>query len=504
MKGAQSFKEAIYKTEGLSYRRGNVTPHLRQGLRNRLRFKEVILKRNETDLGNQSVGRLLFRLALPAITAQLINVLYNIVDRMYIGHIPVTGTDALTGVGVTMPAIMAISAFAALVSMGGAPRASIMMGRKDNGQAERVLGNCTTMLLIMAAILTAVFLIFGRQILMVFGASSNTIGYAWDYMQIYAVGTVFVQLSLGLNAFISAQGYAKTSMFTVLIGAVCNIILDPVFIFVFDMGVRGAALATIISQAVSAAWVVKFLTSKKSLLRIRKESLRLCAGIMLPCLALGVSPFIMQFTESILSVCFNSSLLKYGGDIAVGSMTILASIMQFSMLPLQGLTQGAQPIISFNYGAMKAERVKKAFRILLLSCLVYSTALWSVSMFAPRVFVSMFTNDPRLIEYSVRALRIYMASSLLFGAQIACQQTFIALGNAKASVFLALLRKVILLIPLIFILPAFVSNKVMGVFLAEPIADFTAVCVTTVTFLVSFRRLMRRMAQKGSETERTA
>ncbi len=461
------------------------------------------MKRNEADLGNQSVGRLLFRLALPAITAQLINVLYNIVDRMYIGHIPVTGTDALTGVGVTMPAIMAISAFAALVSMGGAPRASIMMGRGDNGQAERVLGNCTTMLVIMASVLTAVFLIFGRQILMVFGASGNTIGYAWDYMQIYAVGTVFVQLALGLNAFISAQGYAKTSMFTVLIGAVCNIILDPIFIFAFDMGVRGAALATIISQAVSSIWVLKFLTSKKSLLTIRRENLRLCAGIILPCLALGVSPFIMQFTESVLFVCFNSSLLKYGGDIAVGSMTILASVMQFSMLPLQGLTQGAQPIISFNYGAMKAERVKKAFRILLFSCLIYSAALWSVSMFAPRVFASMFTNDSKLIEYSVWAIRIYMASSLLFGAQIACQQAFIALGNAKASIFLALLRKVILLIPLIFILPAFVSDKVMGVFLAEPIADFTAVCVTTVTFLVSFRRLMNGMTEKNTEPERT-
>ena len=461
------------------------------------------MKRNEADLGNQSVGRLLFRLALPAITAQLINVLYNIVDRMYIGHIPVTGTDALTGVGVTMPAIMAISAFAALVSMGGAPRASIMMGRGDNGQAERVLGNCTTMLVIMASVLTAVFLIFGRQILMVFGASGNTIGYAWDYMQIYAVGTVFVQLALGLNAFISAQGYAKTSMFTVLIGAVCNIILDPIFSFAFDMGVRGAALATIISQAVSSIWVLKFLTSKKSLLTIRRENLRLCAGIILPCLALGVSPFIMQFTESVLFVCFNSSLLKYGGDIAVGSMTILASVMQFSMLPLQGLTQGAQPIISFNYGAMKAERVKKAFRILLFSCLIYSAALWSVSMFAPRVFASMFTNDSKLIEYSVWAIRIYMASSLLFGAQIACQQAFIALGNAKASIFLALLRKVILLIPLIFILPAFVSDKVMGVFLAEPIADFTAVCVTTVTFLVSFRRLMNGMTEKNTEPERT-
>lgn len=445
----------------------------------------------KADLGSGSVGRLLFRLALPAILAQVINVLYNIVDRMYIGHIPVIGADALTGLGVTMPLIMGISAFAALVSMGGAPRASIMMGRGDDAQAERILGNCTALLIVTAVALTALLSYFGRPILLLFGASENTIGYAWDYMQIYVLGTIFVQTALGLNAFISAQGFAKASMYTVLIGAVCNIILDPIFIFVFNMGVRGAALATIISQAVSSFWVIRFLTSKRSSLRIKKANLRLKGSIILPCLALGVSPFIMQFTEGVISVCFNTSLLKYGGDLAVGAMTILATVMQFSMLPLHGLTQGSQPIISFNYGAGDLSRVKQAFRILLISCLAYSTVLWAVAMFLPGAFIRMFTNDQALIVYSTQAIRIYMASSLLFGAQIACQQTFIALGNAKASVFLALLRKVILLIPLIFILPRFIADQASAVFLAEPIADFLAVTVTSLTFLISFRRLLR-------------
>ncbi len=450
----------------------------------------------KTALAEEKVGKLLFRLALPAITAQIINVLYNMVDRMYIGHIPVIGADALTGLGVTMPVIMAISAFAALVSMGGAPRASIMMGKNDLPQAEKILGNCTLLLISIAILLTFVFLTWGREILLLFGASANTIGYAWDYMQIYTLGTIFVQTALGLNAFITAQGYAKTSMYTVLIGAVCNIILDPIFIFLFDMGVRGAALATIISQAISSFWVVRFLTRDRSLLRIRPQNLRLQANVILPCLALGVSPFIMQFTESVLFVCFNTSLLEYGGDLAVGAMTILSSVMQFSMLPLQGLTQGAQPIVSFNYGAGNLHRVKRTFSLLLCACLVYSTTLWAISMFAPQLFVYIFTDTPALRDYSIWALRIYMAASLLFGIQIACQQTFIALGNAKASVFLALLRKVILLIPLIYILPQFFSDQAMAVFLAEPIADFCAVCVTGTTFFFSFRKLMRTMQTK--------
>ena len=443
------------------------------------------------DLGTGSVGKLLFRLALPAITAQIINVLYNMVDRMYIGHLPEEGANALTGVGVTFPIIMAISAFAALVSMGGAPRASIMLGKGKKMEAEQILSNCTTALLAMAVLLTVIIQLFGRQILLMFGASENTIGYGWAYMQIYSLGTVFVQLSLGLNAFINAQGYAKTGMRTVMIGAVCNIILDPIFMFLLHMGVRGAALATIVSQGISSAWVVLFLISKKSYLNIRPEYMKPKWEILGPAIALGASPFVMQFTESILNVCFNTSLLKYGGDLAVGAMTILGSVMQFSMLPLQGMTQGAQPIVSFNYGAGKLPRVSRAFYLLLASCMIYSTVLWAVCMFAPTVFVSIFTKDATLRQFSVWAIRIYMATSLLFGAQIACQQTFIALGNSKTSLFLAFLRKVILLIPLIYILPNLFENKVFAVFLAEPVADTLAVCTTVTLFTISFRKLKR-------------
>lgn len=448
-----------------------------------------VKKKKEADLGKDSLGPLLLKLALPAILAQIINVLYNMVDRMYIGHIPKVGPSALTGVGVTMPVIMAISAFAALVSMGGAPRASIMLGRGEHPKAEKILGNCTVMLVIMAIILTAVFLIWGEPILMVFGASEATIGYALDYMRIYALGTIFVQLALGLNAFINAQGYAKIGMITVAIGALCNIVLDPIFIFSMSMGVKGAALATIISQAISSIFVVYFLTSKRSGLRIKLDNLKLDFQVILPCLALGLSPFIMQFTESVISVCFNTSLLKYGGDIAVGSMTILTSVMQFSMLPLQGLTQGTQPIISFNYGAENIDRVKRAFKLLLKISLSYSMLLWAVAMFIPDTFIYIFTSHGELATYTRWAIRIYMAASGIFGIQIACQQTFIAIGNAKTSVFLAVLRKVLVLIPLIFILPMFIENQAFAVFLAEPIADTIAVSVTATLFYQTYRRL---------------
>lgn len=448
-----------------------------------------VKKKKEADLGKDSLGPLLLKLALPAILAQIINVLYNMVDRMYIGHIPKVGPSALTGVGVTMPVIMAISAFAALVSMGGAPRASIMLGRGEHPKAEKILGNCTVMLVIMAIILTAVFLIWGEPILMVFGASEATIGYALDYMRIYALGTIFVQLALGLNAFINAQGYAKIGMITVVIGALCNIVLDPIFIFSMSMGVKGAALATIISQAISSIFVVYFLTSKRSGLRIKLDNLKLDFQVILPCLALGLSPFIMQFTESVISVCFNTSLLKYGGDIAVGSMTILTSVMQFSMLPLQGLTQGAQPIISFNYGAENIDRVKRAFKLLLKISLSYSMLLWAVAMFIPDTFIYIFTSHGELATYTRWAIRIYMAASGIFGIQIACQQTFIAIGNAKTSVFLAVLRKVLVLIPLIFILPMFIENQAFAVFLAEPIADTIAVSVTATLFYQTYKRL---------------
>lgn len=445
--------------------------------------------KKEANLGEDRIGGLLFKLALPAILAQVINLLYNLVDRMYIGHIAKVGSVALTGLGVTMPFIMCVSAFAALVSMGGAPRASIMMGRGNREEAERILGNCTSMLVIVAVIVTVISQIWGTDILMLFGASESTLPYAWAYMQIYSIGTIFVQLALGLNAFINAQGFAKTGMLTVVIGAACNIILDPIFIFGLHMGVRGAALATIISQGISCVWIVRFLLGRQTTLRIRKENLRIRPKTVGPCIALGVAPFIMQFTESVLNICFNTSLLKYGGDVAVGAMTILSSVMQMSMLPIQGLTQGAQPIIGFNYGAKKMDRVKKTFRLLLLSCVTFTAVIWLICMLLPQAFILIFTDQAELIAFTKWAMRIYMAVSLIFGVQISCQQTFIALGNAKTSVFLALLRKVLLLIPLIYILPAFMEDKLMAVFLAEPVADVIAVTTTSILFYRTYRSL---------------
>ena len=449
----------------------------------------------EADLGSDRIGGLLFKLALPAILAQVINLLYNLVDRMYIGHIPREGSAALTGVGVAMPVIMCISAFAALVSMGGAPRASIMMGKGKQDEAEKILGNCTTMLVVVALFLTGIIQLWGKDILMVFGASNITISYAWNYMQIYSVGTIFVQLALGLNAFINAQGFAGIGMLTVVIGAVCNIILDPVFIFGFHMGVRGGALATILSQGVSCVWIVCFLLGKRTTLRLKLKNMAPELSVMGPCITLGVAPFIMQFTESVLNICFNTSLLKYGGDIAVGAMTILSSIMQMSVLPVQGLTQGAQPIIGFNYGAKKTDRVKKTFRLLLVSCVGYTVGIWLICMLAPGLFIGIFTSSSEMVRFSKWAIRIYMACSLVMGVQMACQQTFIALGNAKTSVFLALLRKVILLIPLIYILPCCFSNKLFAVFLAEPVADVIAVSTTALLFFREYRRLDKEILE---------
>ena len=446
----------------------------------------------EVNLGEEPIGRLLMTLAVPAITSQLVNALYNMVDRMYIGHIPDTGSPALTRVGVCFPLIMIISAFASLIGMGGAPRASIYMGKKDNKTAEKIMGNCFTALVIIAVILTAVVLLFQEPLLYLFSASSETIGYAKEYMSIYAVGTIFVQLTLGMNAFISAQGFSKISMLTVVIGAVTNIVLDPVFIFLFDMGVAGAALATILSQALSAVWAVWFLCGKKTVLRLKKENLRIRLSLLMPCVGLGVAPFVMQSTESILLLCFNSSLLKYGGNLAVGAMTILSSVMQFAMLPLQGLTQGGQPIISFNYGAGNMARLKKAFQIQTVCCFTFAFVLWAAVELAPGLFVAVFTNDPQLAELTKWALRIYMACVLLMGIQISCQQSFIALGNSRVSAFLAIFRKIIVLIPLIYILPMLLEDKVFAVFLAEPVADAVAVTTTSALFYREFKKLTKK------------
>lgn len=447
---------------------------------------------NKDFLGTQPIGRLLLKLALPTVAAQLINMLYNIVDRMYIGHIKDVGALALTGVGVCMPLIMIISSFAALVGNGGAPRASIYMGKKDTDTAQKILGNCFSLQIILSIILTIILLIGNKTFLLAFGASENTISYAVNYMNIYALGTIFVQLTLGMNAFITAQGFAKTGMLSVLIGAVANIVLDPVFIFGMNMGVRGAALATIISQTLSCIWVLSFLFGKKTFLKIKPENLRLHAKIILPCVALGSSLFIMQASESIISVCFNSSLLKYGGDIAVGAMTILTSVMQFAMLPLQGLGQGAQPIMSYNYGAKNNDRVRKTFRLLLKVSFGYSIVLWAIVMLLPQMFAMMFTSDNDLLSFTSQALRIYMASMFMFGIQIACQMAFNALGKAKDSIIVAVMRKFILLIPLIYIMPAiFKANQTNAVYMAEPVADFIAVCFTAILFAFEFKKAMK-------------
>ena len=456
------------------------------------------MKENKDFLGTEPVGKLLRSLALPTVAAQLINMLYNIVDRIYIGHIPGDGPMALTGVGVCMPIIMIVSAFAALVSTGGAPRASISMGRGDQKSAENILGNCFCLQLLVSAVLTAVLLIWNRDFLMAFGASENTISYAVSYMNIYAVGTIFVQLTLGMNAFITAQGFAKIGMLSVLIGAVLNIVLDPIFIFGLGMGVRGAAAATVLSQAVSCIWVLSFLMGKKTFLRIRAKYMRLNPKVFLPCIALGLATFIMQSSESVISVCFNSSLLNYGGDIAVGAMTILTSVMQFAMLPLQGLGQGAQPIISYNYGAGNKSRVKKAYFLLLKSSLFYSCLLWGAIILFPTGFASIFTSDPQLVEFSAMALRIYMAVMFIFGIQMACQMTFTSIGNAKASISVAVVRKFVLLLPLIYLLPRILPmDQTKAVYLSEPIADTLAVTFTVILFTFQFRKALRALDQKA-------
>ena len=451
------------------------------------------MQNDKNFLGTAPIGKLLLKLSIPTVIAQLINMLYNVVDRIYIGHIPGEGSLALTGVGVCMPIIMIVTAFAALISSGGAPRASICMGKQDNKSAEQILGNCFSLQIVVSIVLTVVLLIWNKDLLMAFGASKNTLGYATDYMRIYALGTLFVQLTLGMNAFITAQGFTTTSMVSVLIGAICNITLDPVFIFVFNMGVKGAALATVLSQAISTIWVVVFLSGKKTQLHLRKKYMGLKPKIFRPCVALGLATFIMQASESVVTVCFNSSLLHYGGDIAVGAMTILTSVMQFAMLPLQGIAQGSQPIASYNYGAKNADRVKKTFRLLVITCLTYSTLLWAAVQIIPKVFVSIFTSDAKLVAFTAPMLKIYLGGLFLFGIQIACQITFTSLGKAVNSIIVAVMRKFVLLLPLIYIMPHVVSNPTIGVYMAEPIADIIAVLFTSVLFTFQFKKALAQI-----------
>lgn len=444
-------------------------------------------------LMTEPVGRLFCRLAAPAIIAQLVNLLYSMIDRIYIGHYDATGLS-LAGIGICTPILMAVSAFACLAGAGGAPRASIHMGRRELDKAEKILGNCLTMVMVSGLLLTAILGLAGRPMLLLFGASPETIGPSWDYLSIYLFGTVCVQISLGMNSFISAQGFTKISMLSVIIGTAVNIVLDPVFIFLFDMGTKGAALATVAAQTVSAIWILSFLCGKKTLLKIRKKNLRPDLSVMTSCLSLGISPFIMNFTESVLFICFNTSLLKYGGDIAVGSMAVLSMLMQFCFMPLSGLAQGAQPITSYNFGAGNYDRVRQSFRTLLKACMTYSVILWALAMAFPATFVGLFNSgNPELAAYTARMLRIYGALLFVLGAQVACQQTFVAMGNAKISFFLACLRKLILLIPLIYLLPAFMEDQAMAVFLAEPVADFFAVGTTVILFAKHYRTALTVM-----------
>lgn len=446
-------------------------------------------------LGREPIGKLLFKLAVPTVVAQLINMLYNIVDRIYIGHMPGDGALALTGVGVCMPIIMVVTAFAMLVGAGGGPRVSIYMGQRDMDSAEKTMGNCFTTQVIISVVLTTILLVWNRPLLLTFGASENTIGYATAYMNIYAIGTIFVQMTLGMNAFITAQGFTKTSMLAVVIGAVTNIILDPIFIFGFKMGVRGAALATVISQSLSTIWVLSFLMGKKTTLKLKKKYFRLEKKIIMPCLTLGLATFIMQASESVINVCFNSSLLHYGGDIAVGAMAILSSVMMFAMLPLQGIGMGAQPIISYNYGARNKARVKKTFWCLLGTTMTYSTLLWAAIMLVPQFFAGIFTPDPDLLGFTAPMLRIYGAGIIIFGVQMACQMTFTSLGKAFSSIAVAVVRKFVLLMPMIYLMPMIVADKTMGVYLAEPVSDYLAVCFTMVLFFFEFRKALRGIDQ---------
>ena len=447
---------------------------------------------NTQDMGTERVSKLLAQLAIPAVVAQVINLLYNIVDRIYIGHIPDIGASALTGVGLFTPILMLLNAFAMLAGSGGAPRAAIAMGQQDQKGAEKIMGNCFALLLLLAVVLTTTGYIFAPQLLRMFGASDVTLPYAVAYARIYILGSVFVLLVMGMNPFITTQGFAKISMMTTVIGAVINIILDPIFIFALKMGVQGAALATVLSQAVGAVWILRFLSGKKTILHLRKENFQLEKDVIMPCLALGISTFVMLSTESILSVSFTSSLSRYGGDIAVGAMTIITSISQLVSMPLQGICQGGQPIISYNYGAHNENRVKEAFFTQFKVCVSFSVVCWMIILLVPQVFARMFSGNAELVQYTSWALRIYMAGIFSQGFQLCCQQSFVALGQAKISLFLACLRKLILLIPLIFLLPVFLENKVFAVFLAEPVSDILAATVTTTVFLSKFNGILKR------------
>ena len=444
----------------------------------------------EQRMATEGIGRLMLSMAIPSVVAQVINILYNIVDRIYIGHIEGVGMEALTGVGVTFPIITLISAFSAFVGAGGAPLASIWLGKGDRKRAEKILGNGVSLLLLFTIFLMLFFYLFQTPLLYLFGASDATIGYASAYINIYLLGTIFVELALGLNTFIISQGQSKVAMAAVLIGAVANITLDPVFIFGLKMGVRGAAYATVISQALSALWTVGFLVGPKSSLTIRlwalKPELRTIGSVM----ALGVSPFIMRATESLISIVLNNGLQRYGGDIYVGSLTIMQSVMQMYSAPLGGFTQGVQPIISYNFGAGNFDRVRKLYRWMIGISFGAAAGATLLTMIFPSFFAGMFTNDENLVALVQQVMPLFLCGMLVFGLQQGIQPTFLALGQAKISLFIAIFRKVILLIPLALILP--LKFGVMGIYYAEPISDVTSATVATILFLVNIKKIVSK------------
>jgi len=455
------------------------------------------MSNSNSPLATVRIPKLMLKMAMPTVVAQIVNLLYNIVDRIYIGHIEGIGATALTGLGLCMPLIMFMNAFAMLGAAGGAPRASIALGQGNKEEAERIMGNCFTMLLIFGVGITAAYLLFAEDLLMLFGASPDTLPYALSYIRIYALGAVFVLIVLGMNNFLTSQGFTNFAMLTTVIGAVINIILDPILIFGFGLGVEGAAIATVFSQAVGACWVLWFLVKgKKTVLRLRAACMRLVGKVIVPCLLLGISGFVMIGTESALSICFNTSLQAYGGDLAVGSMTIITSCSQLALMPASGICQGCQPITSFNFGAGNADRVKQCVKLQLLICGGYTTLFWLLSMLCPQIFVRIFNDDPALVEHTVWALRIYMAGIFAMGFQLTCQQCFMALGQAGISLLLACLRKLILLIPLIYILPLFFSNDVFAVFLAEPVSDILAAATTVTVFATRFNRILKEGPKK--------
>lgn len=446
---------------------------------------------SENDFSQGSVRGNILRLAGPMTLAQLINLLYNIIDRMYIGHLPENATLALTGLGLTFPILMLVTAFSNLFGMGGAPLFSIARGRQEEDRAADIMGTTFTMLFLSGIALTVTGLLAKKPLLYLFGASDQTFPFADQYLSIYLLGSTFVMFSLGMNNFINAQGFARKGMLTVLIGAVLNILLDPLFIFVLHMGVQGAALATIISQFFSALWILRFLTGKEALIRLTRSSLKVHLSLLKEITALGTSGFVMSFTNSAVQIVCNASLQTYGGDIYVGVMTVINSIREVVSMPVQGITNASQPVLGYNYGAKEYRRVKEGIKFMSISCIAYTTVIWILLLLLPRPFIHIFNSSPQLLELGVPSMTIYFFGFFMMSFQFSGQSTFVALGRSKNAVFFSLFRKVIIVIPLTLLLPHIGGLGVNGVFLAEPISNFVGGTACFVTMLRTVLPLLK-------------